>query len=72
MTFGENKSRLIQILISFISSPFENYNFCNVKFSPGLLRHYLCHRQILNRLSNNSPDEFRINPDAHKTMKMTF
>ena len=37
MRFGENKSRLIKILIAFISSLFDDYNFCNVKFSPGLL-----------------------------------
>ena len=37
MRFGENKSRLIRILIAFISSLFDNYNFSNAKFSPGLL-----------------------------------
>ena len=35
--FRVNKSRLIWILIAFLSSLFDNYNFCNVKFSPGLL-----------------------------------
>ena len=37
MRFGENKSRLIRILITFISSLFHDCNFCNVKISPGLL-----------------------------------
>ena len=38
MRFGENKiSRLIPILIAFISSLFDNCNFCNVKFSLSLL-----------------------------------
>ena len=36
MRFGENKSRVIRFLIVFISSLFDNYNFSNVKFSPGL------------------------------------
>ena len=33
---------------------------------------YLCLREIFNRLSNNSANEFRINPESHKTMKMAF
>ena len=37
MRFEENKGRLIRILIAFISSLFDDYNFRNVKFSPGLL-----------------------------------
>ena len=37
MSFGENKSRVIRILIALISSLFGNYNFGNLKFSPGLL-----------------------------------
>ena len=37
MKSGENKSRLIRILIAFINSLFDDYNICNVKFSPGLL-----------------------------------
>ena len=37
MGFGEYKCRLIRILIAFMSSLFDDYNFCNVKFSPGLL-----------------------------------
>ena len=37
MRFGENKSRLIRILITFISSLFDDYNFCDLKFSPGIL-----------------------------------
>ena len=31
MRLGENKSRLIWILIAFISYLFGDYNFCNVK-----------------------------------------
>ena len=37
MRFCENKCRLIRILIAFIVSLFDDHNFCNVKFSPGLL-----------------------------------
>ena len=42
MRFGENKSRLIGILIAFISSLFDDYNFCDVKFSPGLFDDIIC------------------------------
>ena len=37
MRFDENKSRLIRFLIAFISSLFDDYNFCTVKFLPGSL-----------------------------------
>ena len=36
MRFSEN-IRLIRIMIVFITYLFDDYNFCNVKFSPGLL-----------------------------------
>ena len=72
MRFTENKSRLIRILIAFVSSLFDDYNFCNVKFSPGLLMTYACQCKILNRLTNNSANEFRIDPDSYETMEMAF
>ena len=37
MRFCENKGRLIRILIAFIMFLFDDHNFCNVKFLPGLL-----------------------------------
>ena len=34
--------------------------------------HYARQRKILNRLTNNSANEFRFDPDSYKTMEMAF